>query len=376
MTGQASHQVRLGPIRLLIVEANMRYSHWSTSAVLLLYAGLQALGQVSANEDGRQITTKGTATLTLGTGKAKDVNAQTVFKFHPLKTATSTFTTQAGGTGDEVQHIYPSNEEDHHTSGNAVHYLNYTLNRNGKGFFVKDRIIANIVSGDKRGQQVSIQGVLSDPFTFSDGGLNSDFAFVPEGLDYSFSLFSGTSFPDNFVTDPNEPGALTLGTSMVFKGRLAPGVASDTASFWGDLPSGGIDLYTLTLTPDVLDNIDAVLVFGKTNGDFVLDFRNSVGQSFDPNDPFAMNQITSLINSSFSGGTLNTDLNDLFTVGFVPTSNVVSFTLGGQDENNLSGTEVGSVPEPSSLFFLVIGSLLLTPTALKLRLRERLVRRL
>jgi hypothetical protein len=120
-------------------------------------------------------------------------------------------------------------------------------------------------------------------------------------------------------------------------------------------------VYSDTYT-DLKGNIDANLVFGASDSDFLLDFRNNLGMPFDPNKPLAVGRIESLISSSFSEGKLAFDLNNLFTVGFMPTINVSSFTVGGQDQVNIAGTEP-AIPEPSSVSLVLLACLLSAPAA-------------
>jgi hypothetical protein len=143
---------------------------------------------------------------------------------------------------------------------------------------------------------------------------------------------------------------------MVFTGRVAPGVITDPDTFWSTGVTGAVDLFSLTLTSDLNHDITALLSFGRSTSQFTLDYKDQAGSSFDPFDPFnnTVRSIEATIASAFnSAGALDTDLINLFTVGFVPTS-ASEFTLGSQDALTLTAAEV-SVPEPSSWLLLAAG---------------------
>jgi hypothetical protein len=222
---------------------------------------------------------------------------------------------------------------------------------------VKDKITAWIDPG-KSGEKVSIRAELLDPFAFSDVDPAAAFGFVPGGLDYSFSLFAGTAFPTSYATAPGMPGAVAEDTRMIFRGRLAPGAIAAPDAFWGDA-LGAIDLYTLTLQPDAGGNVAASLLFGASTGQFALDVRDRLGNVVDPTDPAVVAAIAGQIAGAFSGGMLQTDLQDIFTVGFVPQAGVTEFTLGGHDAVDLAAFEPGVVPEPGTLALALSGVVVL-----------------
>src|SRR5262249_26318075 len=121
--------------------------------------------------------------------------------------------------------------------------------------------------------------------TFSNSNPNSQFDFPSGGLNDSFSLFRGTSFPNVFAPDLDTFGAIAAETSMTFKGRVAPGVIVNPDTFWSDGLVGAVDLFTLSLTSDSSHKVSAVLSFGSATSNFTLDYANNAGTSFNPFDP-------------------------------------------------------------------------------------------
>ena len=148
---------------------------------------------------------------------------------------------------------------------------------------------------------------------------------------------------------------------MVFEARVASGFISDPAAFWSDSLSGN-DLYNLTITSDINHAVTARLTsFGTSISGF----------SVDPQSSMQINAIQSAIAADFNpDGTLNSDLADLFTAGFVPSGSVSEYTLGYRETFNLGAAEV-AVAEPSSLVLLSSGGLCLLGYACYRRKRAR-----
>jgi hypothetical protein len=178
----------------------------------------------------------------------------------------------------------------------------------------------------------------------------------------TFSLKAGTSFPEVFAPDNHSFGAVADKTSMTFRARVAPGAIADPSSFWPDgaAPPGAIDLYTLVLTSDINHVVHAQLSFGAGTSNFGLDYTDALGMPIDPNNPAQIQAIEAEIAGSFSGGNLTTDLNNLFTVGFVPATTganpIQEFTAGSDNTLFLTANELPA-PEPGSLTLLCIGAL-------------------
>ena len=307
------------------------------------------------------------------TGKGATGSVRTHFDFHPAKdipldpTKPDTFNKVIGTTVTK-SHPYGDGEL-HGTTGQADYEFLISKN-NSKSVKMTGTVTGTIDPGNaKPPQTVAMSGTIKDPFVFSDSDPNANFGFMPDGLDYSFSLLQGTSFPDMFTGDVDSEGAFAGGTSMTFRGRLAPGATPDPELFWNS-NSSLFDLYTLFLTSDTAHNVQAQLVFGSAgNAFFDLQFLNSMGLSFDPTDHGAIDAIENAIAAAFSGGALLADLSDLFTVRFTPRSSVTAFTVGSENSVSLAGPEpsVSAVPEPATL--LLLGSGLAGGSALRRRRR-------
>jgi hypothetical protein len=212
------------------------------------------------------------------------------------------------------------------------------------------------VNKDDPTATVSIESTSKDPFTFSNTNPEATFEFAPQGFDNSFSLLKGTAFPSVFAPSLGLFGAVTDETSMVFTGRVAPGVVTDPDAFWSSAASGSVDLFTLTLTSDLNHDVTPVLSFGHNTSQFTLDYKNQAGINFDPFDPLdpTLSSIEATIASAFNPeGMLDKDLTNLFTVGFIPAS-ISEFTLGSQSGLTLTAAEV-PIPEPSTWLLLGAG---------------------
>jgi hypothetical protein len=295
------------------------------------------------------------------TGKGATGSVRTHFDFHPAKdipldpTKPDTFNKVIGTTVTK-SHPYGDGEL-HGTTGKADYEFLISKN-NAKSVKMTGTVTGTIDPGNaKPPQTVAMSGTIKDPFVFSDSDPNANFGFMPDGLDYSFSLLQGTSFPNMFTDDVDSEGAFAAGTSMTFRGRLAPGAIPDPELFW-DSNLSLFDLYTLFLTSDTAHNVQAQLVFGLSGNTFFdLQFLNSMGLPFDPTDPGAVNAIQNAIAGAFIGGALLADLNDLFTVRFTPHSSVTAFTLGAEDSVSLAGPEPSAVPEPATITLYSLGAL-------------------
>jgi hypothetical protein len=297
------------------------------------------------------------------TGKGAKGSVRTHFEFHlpkdiPLNPNDPDTFNKTIGTTVKKSHDY-GDDEQHKTKGKADYEFQITKN-NSTSVKMKGTVTGTIEPGNaKPPQTVSMSGTLQDPFVFSDSDPDANFGFMPGGLDYSFSLLSGTSFPQLFTDDLESQGAFAAGTSMTFRGRLAPGAIPDPDLFWNS-NLNLFDLYSLFLTSDNAHNVRAQLVFGLSGSPFFdLQFLNSMGLPFDPASPGALDAIENAIAAAFSGGALLADLSDLFTVRFIPRSGVTTFTVGSEDSVSLAGPEPSTVPEPSTLTLYSLGALAL-----------------
>jgi hypothetical protein len=176
---------------------------------------------------------------------------------------------------------------------------------------------------------------------FSDTSLEAQFAYESAGLDIAFSLNQGTAFPALFAAAPGDFGAVAEDTYMSMIFRVAPGVVSDPELFWSGSLSGAVDLFQLDLVSDAFHNVDATLTLGTSTADFALDSSGVAGAE-------------AAIEAAFTGngGTLLADLEDLFTVGFVPDAGVDEYTVGMQRNLKVAAWEV---PEPSSWAIAITG---------------------
>jgi hypothetical protein len=324
----------------------------SLALLLVSSANLRA-ASITANEEAKAKPKTNTVNLqprVLPDDKKPKGTAITTFAFHPERKVTNTFTKDF--VLETVQpnpftHTYPGTET-HKTTGTARY--NLKLQKAENGFVLSGTLTGTIRPGvSKPPMPVSISATASDPMTFSDVNSDAHF-FVPEGgLEYSFSLASGTAFP--VFSQDLAPG----GTGMLFQARIAPGLIAEPGAFW-DSPSGLIDLFTLSLVSDAAHNITAELSFGAGNSNFTLDFRTQSDVIFDPNDAVAVDLIEAAIAGAFSpDGQMHANFNDIFKIGIAPSSSLTAFTLGRQTTITMAGIEI---PERGSTFYLFAASLL------------------
>jgi hypothetical protein len=210
-----------------------------------------------------------------------------------------------------------------------------------------DFIKGTIAPGNAPPGKASIMAATNDPIGFSDTSSNAAFYYKSSGLEVPLSLGSGTAFPQLWAdpTDPFSPGADADDTSMSVTVRIAPGVISDPATFWGATPpTGAVNLYTLTLTSDENYDVTATITPGASDADFTLDLGD-VGAA------------ESTIETAFDGthGILETDLNYVFDAGFVPNPALTAYTVGVQVEEAMTVNLV-AVPEPDSAALLLVGA--------------------
>jgi hypothetical protein len=226
-----------------------------------------------------------------------------------------------------------SNTEKHGTTGTITYSLDLNSLVNAQqqpiGYTIGGTINGVIKPGKAEKLKVGEDGSIKDPMTFSDTDPNANFGYVPDGLDYSFTLLAGTSFDT------------PVASSMLFAARVAPGVIGDPSAFWDTTPPGALDLFTLQLSYDPATGVTPLLTLGSSGGAFALDAHGA-----------DVAGIEAQIRAAFLGGTLTTDLNDLFTVGFTPDASLTEFTLGKFDSLTLNEVEV---PEPGSLVLAGVG---------------------
>jgi len=100
-------------------------------------------------------------------------------------------------------------------------------------------------------------------------------------------------------------------------------------------------LLELILTSDVNHVVNAQLSFGTSTSAFTLNFSGTAAG------------IENTIEAGFANGSLSGDLNDLLTVGFVPSTSVQAYTFGTRTTLDVGSIEV--VPEPGTRTFLLGG---------------------
>jgi len=331
-------------------------------AIALTLAGSALADQVVAVAHDRVGKSPKQATVGIkGVGGIGKGNATTTFKFHPEATEKTPFEKsfpfgfRIGA--ESVDHIYSiGHEEKHGTSGTSHFDIIYQLT--GEFEDELEDIVYNLVEaeagvtakirpGESENQTVSIDASLNDPFAFSNTHLDATFGFIPGGMDTSFTLLAGTVFPAVFARSLSEFGALSAGTSLQFRQRLMPGVVTDPDAFWAAGAEGAIDLWTLAFRSDDDHNVTADLTFGENTTDFLLDYRNHLGQSFDPSDALSMALLLDFLASEFQHGSVGSDVNNAFGVGFTPLGELSEFTLGDSTVVVLTTTEVPT-PEPAT----------------------------
>ncbi len=265
---------------------SFRFQQYSVRNLLslVLTAMIAAAGTVSAQqevaratENVKQKVVSKTGDLKIKTGDEVSTRGVglTTFKFHPGDFDVTHFAKVLGDRPTilpaTVTHTYQGNEL-HGTKG----HVDYTMGivKLPNGYSVSGKYKATIEPGpNPRQQGVSIKATFLDPFTFSDTDPTSSFEYAPEGLDMAPALGAGTAFPDVW-SDGSTGGALADGTGMLFRARVSPGVVGNPQEFWADGLSGAIDLYTLQITSDEDQNVNAALEFGESTAGFTLDYRD------------------------------------------------------------------------------------------------------
>jgi hypothetical protein len=311
---------------------------------------------VLTSEDGLRPKKDGTMMVRL----ARDPRGFTLtrFAFHPEEIDIDLFEKDLERQvyTPEAIHVTYDKKELHGTAGSVRYGMQMEREPNGKRLVTLVFIDGRITPGGRREERfVEIHGSAFDPFTFGDAP-EANFDFLPDGLDYSFSLRAGTAFPTAWSTVPGQPGALPGGTSMEFRGRLAPGVVADPGAFWAaDAGEAldALDLFRLVITSDEAHRIQADLSFGAGASAFALDFHDAAGHPFDAADPDTVAAIEAQIAAAFAGGVVETDLANVFTVGFVPKPGLVSaYSFGSSQQVTLTEVEV---PEPALLSLVAFG---------------------
>jgi hypothetical protein len=319
-------------------------------ALLLALISLPARGQVNVGA-GAETAGKAAGKTTDLTAKVFDPKAAkgkatTLFGFHPIDTVATDFAKNATAkvvNPNPFTHNYTQSET-HGTTGTATYQLAIgSIVEGGKTkFTIGGKITGGIMPGNNpQMPQVTIVGDIKDPFMFS-ADPNAQFDFPAGGMDYQFTLGSGTAFPANFAPNATSPGAVAAATSLRFRGRVSPGMIDDPATFWADTPTTGtVDVFDLVLTSNNAHQVTAALTFGTSAaGFFTVDAHTAAQEA----------AIESAIAGAFtSTGTLPSNLTDVFAVGFVPAAGVTAFTFGTSETINLAAVET---PEPAALLLL------------------------
>lgn len=254
--------------------------------------------------------------------------------------------------------------EDHDTTGRVRHKMKMKRGykppaipgTNPRPFFsVTNRLKPTITAGaNENPAKVSVKVTSYDPWSFGTAEQGAVFDRNDSGFDTYFSIRAGTAFQPPI--DYGFPGAdELLGTAVMgYTLRVAPGVLSDPDTFWS-APEGAIDLYSVRISADNTMNISVDLEFGQSTSQFALDFKDSMGNPFDPMDPQAVDLIIQQIIGAFTNGEVLVDLNDVFSVGFVPLGGLDSYTSGLYSTVELPGIEV---PAPGFTTMLLLGGIL------------------
>jgi len=327
-------------------------------APALLTSSAQADEITAAQENGGKLASKtGNLDPKVFDPKNATGTATTTFGFHPPAPVTSTYTKNVKTNvvnPNPFTHNYPGGEV-HGTTGSATY--NVSIGKVVEGakskFTIGAKVEGKIQPGNNKNVKVTIDADVKDPFNFSNNP-DAQFDVHPEGLDYSFSLRAGTAFPAVFAPDLQSFGAVAADTSMHFAARVAPGFVTNATSFWGPTQPGSIDLFELIITSDAAHVINAALTFGATSPGFTLNFQDQSGMSFDPTSPSDVSAIESLIESSFSNGVVTSNLEDAFTVGFVPGAAIGEYTFGTAATLDFGAVEV--IPEPSTYTWVMLGA--------------------
>lgn len=240
---------------------------------------------------------------------------------------------------------YPQPEN--HGSTGVVDY-SFGLTKKNNAYFVSVDATGTVAPQKGKNDIISVLASAKDPFSFSDTDSSSFFGSQPDGINYGLGLAAGTSLANSYGPD----GGVASDTWISMSGRARLGVFNNGGTFWSG--SDGVDLYTLTLTPDASNGVHAALSFETPTSDFSLVYRDYMGNVFDPTDSAAVGMIESYVESQFVGGTLATDLDSVLSVDLVANGGA-DFSVGQMLEGSAAGIE--PVPEPASLAALTIGGL-------------------
>lgn len=297
-----------------------------------------------------------------------ELKLTTTFEFHPPITMHGGFMKNFANVRPDdgvvmlhppIKHEYknpseyqnPPGGEDHGTTGSLVHTV-YAKRLVSRRFVLQDQLTHELNPGFNPDQPaVSITSSAKDPLSFGDAEDGAAFESNDAGFDVSYSLLMGTRFA-------TESGlrAGTIGSPssvMAFTVRVAPGVINDPDEFWGT-PDGAIDLFSVRISSDTAI-LDVDLYFGESTDQFMLNYYDSTGVMFDPADPLAIAAFRQQIVESFIDGSVKADLEDLFTVGFVPLQRARTYTLGYHNHGVVTKIEV---PTPGSLSLLLLSGIL------------------
>ena len=294
-----------------------------------------------------------------------EARLHTSFFFHPDETQplhelTKNMQTKKVSPA-EVTLAYTKTEE-HGTSGSLTHKLEIKTAQAKKGNqtievpALVDSVKASLVPGKREDPStVSIRAGIVDPLVFSDTSSSAPFHYRSSGLEIGFSLGKETTFPSQFALTPSDIGAIAGETFFTFRFRVAPGAVSDPDLFWSSGLPGAVDLFTLKLQSDASFGVNATLATGTTTSNFVLDTTDT--------DTAEMT-----IENAFlgTGGRLPGDLENIFSVGFVPQANLAEYTIGFEREVMLTARE-NNLPAPASSMLLLTGGILLLANRVRRR---------
>jgi hypothetical protein len=283
-------------------------------------------------------------------------NITTKFEnFLPLASAQTILAKDLGTpkiTPNSVEHKYhdpgaPQNDFDADGARGDARY-NFTIGKlDGGKTIVTTVATESSVTEGRVARKKTVVPDYKDPFVFSNTSNLAAAYFIPEGLRVSTGLLVGTAFPTDFSQSPDDDGAVASETFMRHRGRVLAGAVGEPNAFWD---SQQLDLFDLTLHPDGQGGVvcgEEDLRFPlRSNSQFIVSHLDGFGNTLDPDNQVAMQGIRSRIVQSFHNGALITNLDEIFSVKFVPVGGVSEFTYGYRQTDQLSQV---SVPEPSAV---------------------------